>query len=81
MNDESKETRVIETVGEMIDALSEFNRDMPIKGSWERTIEKIRVYPGAISKFVDGKIVWTRAIIVDCDNGYYRKCNQEHING
>lgn len=80
MSEISKETRVIETVGEMIDALSEFNRDMPIKGTWEGTVEEIRVYPGAACKLVEGKVIWTRTIMVDCDEGDYRKRNQVHIN-
>lgn len=77
----SKETRVIETVGQMRDALSEFNDDVPIKGTWEGTVKDIRVYLGAACKLVEGSVKWTRTIMVDCDKGYYRKRNQEHING
>jgi len=80
MSEKSKETKVIGTVGEMIDTLSEFNRDMPIKGTWEATVKEIRIYPGAACKLVEGEITWTRTIMVDCDHGYYQKRNQEHIN-
>lgn len=80
MSDESKETKVIGTVGEMRDALAEFNDDMPLKGTWEGTVKDIRIYPGAACKLVEGSVVWARTIMVDCDNGYYRKRNQEHIN-
>jgi len=68
----NKETKVIETVGDMMDTLAEFNRGMPIKGTWECTVKDIRVYPGATPK-LNGTVTWTRTIMVDCDEGYYRK--------
>jgi len=77
----NKETTVIRTVGEMVDALAEFNRDMPIKGTWEGVVRDIRIYIGADCNRWAKEIIWTRTIMIDCDGGHYRKLNQEHING
>jgi len=74
-------SKVIETVGDLTDALSEFPRDAPVKGTWEGTIQEIRVYPGAACSLVEGSVTWTRTIMIDCDEGYYQKRNQEHLNG
>ena len=75
----SEESKVIKTVGELIDALSRFHHSAPVVGTWETITEEIRVYSGEVPKLVEGSVVWTQVIMIDCDL-YYQERNQEHLS-
>ena len=49
------------TVGELIEVLSTYAPDTPVRGTWETTVQELEVYQSA-----DG------VVLIDADAGVYR---------
>lgn len=62
----SGKAKSLRTVGELIDALSEYDRDASVMGTWEGITMELCVYPDK-----DG------LVLVDADDGRYQTRHQD----